>query len=468
VSDYESFIQTKLARPIPTGIAEPGPIPEALFPFQRDLCRVALQRGRCALFTDTGTGKSSVEAVWADRVRMHTQKPTLILTPLAVAAQTVGEAAARGVFARHVRDGSEVCAAAVYVTNYDRLHRFDPSVFGGVVLDESSILKASDGATRRALTEAFAVCPFRLSATATPAPNDWTELGQQCEFLGVRTREEMLAEFFVHDGGTTQDWRLKGHAKAAFWEWVSTWALVLRKPSDLGYDDGAYELPPLNVHEIICELGDEYARKSGVLFVEPATTLSEQRAVRRGSIADRVRACAELVAREPDEPWIIWGELNDECDAVTKAIPGAVQVAGRDDADVKESRMVDFSEGRSRVLVTKSSVAGWGMNWQHCARQVFLGASHSYEGVYQSIRRSWRYGQKRAVEVYFIATDADRAILDNLKRKERDARMLADEGAAHVAALTRAAVKAARNEKTDYRPTTPMRVPSWLRTEAAA
>ena len=462
---YLDFITAKFSRHAPCGIPDPGPMPESLFPFQRDLCRVALQRGRCALFTNTGTGKSSVEQAWADRVVRHTGKPVLILAPLAVAAQTVREGDARGIASRHVRDGSEVDGPGIYVTNYDRMHRFDPTVFGGVVIDEGSRIKASDGATTKLLTDAFAATPFRLSATATPAPNDFTELGQQAEFLGIRTREEMLAEFFIHDGGSTQDWRLKGHATKAFWEWVASWALVLRKPSDLGYDDGGFDLPPLNTHERIISLGTSHAFAGGTLFVEAAQSLSDQRAIRRASIADRVALAVELVAAEPNEPWVIWGELNDECDLAEKLILGAAQIAGKDSAEDKEQRLEDFAAGRTRVMVSKAGICGAGLNWQHCARMIFLGASHSYEQVFQATRRIWRFGQRRPVDVYFIATDADRAILENLKRKEREAQQLSDEGAAHLVALTRASVTATHNEKAAYVAKARMRIPQWFKTE---
>lgn len=465
---YSSFISKKFTRHVPTGIAAPTDLPTHLMPFQHDLARVALQRGRCALFTDTGTGKTHVELAIGQATVRHTKRPALILTPLAVAAQTVALAHQYGINAHRVNDGSEMNDhPRIYVTNYDRLHRFDPSRFSCVILDEGSILKNETGATRTALTQAFAETPFRFSATATPAPNDWTELGTQAEFLGIRTREEMLAEFFVHDGGSTQDWRLKGHAQKAFWEWVASWALVLRKPSDLGYDDGAFELPPLRIHERIVELGQDYARKAGTLFVESATTLAEQRDVRRNSVAERVALAAELVAAEPEEQWLVWGDLNDECDAFEKAVDDAAQVAGSHSTEVKESALLNFAEGRIRVLVTKPKIASSGLNLQRCARVVFLGASHSYEAVYQAIRRCWRYGQTRPVDVYFIATDADRVVLENLKRKERDAQALADEASKYVLELTRTAVRETRSDRADYLASVRMRVPVWLREEAA-
>lgn len=463
-ADYHEFVERKFRRHIPTGITGKVKLLKHLMPFQRDLTACALRRGRSALFTDTGTGKTHCELAWADAVARHTKAPVLILAPLAVAGQTVRLAEQFGVAARRINDAADV-GRGVNVTNYDKLHRFDPSVFSGVVLDEGSVLKDYTSATRGELTAAFSSTPFRLSASATPAPNDWTELGTQAEFLGIRTREEMLAEFFVHDGGSTQDWRIKGHAVALFWEWVASWALVLRKPSDLGYEDGGFDLPALRIHERIVELGSDYAKKSGTLFVEAAAGLSEQRKVRRDSADDRVRMAAELVAAEPEEQWLIWGEMNDECDAAERSIHGAVQVAGKDSNEDKETRLLDFAEGRAKVLVSKPGICGAGLNFQRCARMIFLGASHSYERVYQATRRCWRYGQTRPVDVYFIATDADRLVLENLKRKEQDAQQLSHEASKYVADLTRAAVSQTKNEKGRYSANVPMRIPSWLREE---
>lgn len=469
-ADYSTFVATKLSHAPPIGMADVPDLPDCLFPFQKPLVRIALQRGRCALFEETGLGKTIQELAWADQVRRYTGKPVLILTPLAVAGQMVKMAECFGFDARRVREGAEVDGPGIYVTNYDRLHLFNMSVFGGVACDESSILKDYTSSTRNALTKECAGIPFRLSASATPAPNSWTELGCHAEFLGIRTREEMLSEFFVHDGGSTQDWRLKRHAVQPFWEWVASWALVVRKPSDLGFDNGSFDLPPLHVHERIVELGQEFANKAGMLFVDSTSvkTLSEQRGVRRLSVADRVNAAAALVAAEPDESWIIWGELNDETDLAEKKIPGAVQVAGKDSEEDKESRLLAFAGGREKVLVTKSKIAGAGLNLQCCARQIFLGATHSFEAYYQSVRRSWRYGQGREVHIYVIATDADRSIIDNLKRKQRDAAEMNDEASQFMVKLTREACAATVNERTDYVPTMKMTIPKWLVSRKAA
>lgn len=462
ITEYEKFCESKSRRASPVGIQSVPELGSHLFPMQRDLVKVALMRGRCALFADTGLGKTAMQLEWARVVQQHTQGTVLVLAPLAVAAQTSKEGRKFGVTVVKVDDGSEINEPGIYVTNYDKLHRFDEVQFDGVVLDESSIIKSHTGATRTLLIERFAATPFKLACTATPAPNDWTELGNHSQFLGVRTREEMLAEFFVHDGGSTQDWRIKGHAVEPFWRWVATWALVVSRPSDLGYEDGDFRLPDLVSKEETVQLDASFAKSAGFLFLDDVVTLDEQRKMRRASLDERVKRVAQVVMSEPDEPWVVWCDMNDEADAIEKAIPGAVQVAGSDTPADKESRMTDFSEGRLRVLVSKSSICGFGMNWQHCARTIFAGPTHSFEQFYQAIRRFWRFGQKRPVHVHMVATDADRAVLDNLRRKERDAAELARNGSAYVRELTKSAVQGVRADQTEYAPTKKMVIPSWL------
>jgi superfamily II DNA or RNA helicase len=458
--DYDSWIASKIepmrAQGLDASEIAPG---DYLFPFARDLVAWALRRSCAAIFADTGLGKTRMQLDWARHVSRHGR--VLILTPLAVAQQTVREARACGIDAEYRRqdDGSRIV-----VTNYDILDRFDPSRFHGIVLDESSILKSYDGATRTALIGAFSATPFRLACTATPAPNDHTELGNHSEFLGIKTRTEMLSEYFVHDGGSTQNWRLKGHAVAAFWRWVAGWGAIVRRPSDLGYPNDGFALPPLRMHERVLRVDHTEAWRSGALFATESMTLAEQRAVRRATLDRRVEAAAELAAG--DEPALVWCELNDEGDAIERAISGAVQVRGSDAPDDKEDRLLGFADGRYRVLVTKPSIAGFGMNWQHCARQIFVGASHSYEQTYQAIRRCWRFGQRRPVDVFVIRAETDSAITANYRRKEADAARLADETAIHVLEAVRASVGAARREWNDYCPTAPMVIPSWLTSES--
>jgi hypothetical protein len=435
MSDYASYISGKLARVIPTGIRRPVALPPSLFEHQAALTAWALKRGRSAIFADTGLGKSRMEVAWADSVNKHTGMPVMILAPLAVAAQTAAEARQIGIDVAVCREASDVNDRGVNITNYERLHKFDPPIFGGVVLDESSIIKHHDARTFSTLTAAFRDTPFKLPATATPAPNDWTELGTHAEFLGICSRQEMLAEFFTHDGGDTGVWRLKGHARQAFWQWVCTWGALIRRPSDLGFDDAAYALPPLHLHEHQVEVD---MPTDGMLFAMEAQTLSERREARRMSMEDRVRECAKRVNAEGGEPWVVWCDLNAEGEALTRAIDGAVQIAGSDEVDAKEARLQAFARGEARVLVSKPSICGWGLNWQHSARMAFVGVTDSYEAYYQAVRRCWRFGQRRDVHVHIFSSEAEGAVVANLKRKEREAAQMAES----LSAETRDAVMA--------------------------
>jgi superfamily II DNA or RNA helicase len=458
---YSDYVHRKLSRVPPTGIVDGFSVPVSLFPHQSALTAWAIRRGRAAIFADTGLGKSRMQLAWADAVRKHLKRPVLILAPLAVAAQTVHEGEEVGVAVKHCRDGSEV-EPGITITNYDRLHRFDPSGFGGVVLDESSCIKHHDAKTLRTLLESFSDTPFKLCATATPAPNDWTELGTHAEFLGICTRQEMLAEFFTHDGGDTSVWRLKGHARHIFWQWVSTWGAMVRKPSDLGFDDSAYALPPLHLHEHTVKTEMPL---NGMLFAAEAQTLSERRDARRMSIEDRVTDCAAIVNSD-HEPWVVWCDLNAEGDALTKAIRGAVQIAGADSVEVKEQRLADFAAGRIRVLVSKPSICGFGLNWQHAARMAFVGVTDSFEAYYQAVRRCWRFGQKRDVHVHVFASTAEGAVVANLKRKERDATAMAESLSAETRDAVMQEVTGTKRTTNTYNADRPVAVPAFLKDAA--
>jgi superfamily II DNA or RNA helicase len=466
VSDaYADFVARKLSMVPPTGLRDVPALPAGLFPHQADLTRWALRRGRAAIFADTGLGKSRMQLAWADAVHRATNHDVLILAPLAVTAQTVAEGAEIGVPVNLCRDGAEV-GTGITITNYDRLHRFDPSRFGSVVLDESSIIKHHDAKTLRTLLDAFRDTPFKLCATATPAPNDWTELGTHAEFLGICTRTEMLAEYFVHDGGDTQTWRLKGHARDVFWRWVASWGAMVRKPSDLGHDDSRYNLPPLHAHEHLVSASHDEAQDAGMLFLLEANTLSERRDARRASIAERVRACAEMVNADR-QPWIVWCDLNAEGDALRAAIPDAVEIRGSDDPETKERRLLDFAAGRIRVLVSKPSICGFGLNWQHCARMAFVGVTDSWEAYYQAVRRCWRFGQSREVHVHVFASELEGAVVANLKRKEADAGAMAEALSAETREAVRANVRGLTRATNPYEPARPIAVPDWLKSEAA-
>jgi superfamily II DNA or RNA helicase len=426
MEDYKRFVASKRREHQAVGW-EVDSVHPSLFPHQADCVRWACRLGRAAIFADTGLGKTRMELDWARLVAERTSRRVLLLAPLAVSEQTIAEAVTMGIDAGRIGDD-----AVIHVTNYERLHRVDVTEYAGVVLDESSILKSQTGSTRTALIEAFSNTDYRLAATATPAPNDHTELGNHAEFLGVSTQQEMLAEYFLHDSSSSsaRGWRLKGHARRDFWRWVSSWAVVVRKPSDLGHDDQRYNLPPLNLHNEVVK-ADGLDLGQGTLFVVPAQTLTEQRKVRRQTVDDRAARAAELASR-PGQ-WIVWCELNDESQAVASMVDGAVEVSGSDEPEVKAERMLGFARGKYRVLVSKPSICGFGMNFQRCHQQVFVGLTHSYEQFYQAVRRSWRFGQTNPVDVYLVQTTADGAIAHSLKRKA-DA---ADEMAAEMVALVK-------------------------------
>jgi len=464
-SDYAKFVDGKLATHVATGLT--GEIDlsgYSLMPHQSDLTAWALRRGRCAIFADTGLGKTRVQLAWSDCVHKATDGDVLILAPLAVAAQTVAEGESIGVPVTLCREADDL-RPGINITNYDRLHKFDPARFVAVVLDESSCIKHHDTKTLAHLLEAFADTRFKLCATATPAPNDWTELGTHAEFLGICSRVEMLSEYFVHDGGETQVWRLKGHARSQFWRWVSGWGAMVRKPSDLGHDDAAYKLPALTVHEHIVA---SRPQDTGMLFAMEAQTLSERRSARKASLDARVAACAAKVNVEPAEPWIIWCDLNAEADALLAVIPDAVEIRGPDDAELKERRLADFAAGRIRVLISKPSICGWGLNWQHCARMAFVGVTDSFEAYYQAVRRSWRFGQQREVLVHIFASEAEGSVVANLRRKEADAQTMAESLSIETRDAMRAEVFGQHRQSNPYQPRKAIAAPSWLITEKAA
>lgn len=434
MSDYATFLERKRITDPATGLDVVPDLNPMLFPFQRDIVTWALRRGRAAIFADCGMGKTPMQLEWA----RHVPGRVLILTPLAVAQQTVREGEKFGIQCQYARDQS-AASSQIIVTNYEMLEHFDPEAFDGIVLDESSILKAYDGKTRTQIIDAFAKTPFRLACTATPAPNDYMELGNHAEFLGVMARVEMLSMFFVHDGGETQQWRLKGHAESEFWRWLASWAVMIRKPSDLGYEDDGFILPELVMHESTIRVDEPM---SGYLFPVEAQTLQERIRARRDTIAKRAQECAAIV-NATDRPFVIWCNLNSEAEAVCALIPEAVEVRGTDQHEDKERALLEFADGGIRVLVTKPSIAGHGMNWQHCANVAFLGISDSWEQYYQAVRRCWRFGQKWPVNVHIITAETEGAVLANIKRKERDAETMAKNMLEHMKDLNAEALKGA-------------------------
>lgn len=457
-SDYAAFLATKAIADLPTGIEIPVSLPEAMFAFQRDITGWALRRGRAALFAGTGLGKTLMELAWGDAVRTETRRPILHFAPLAVSAQVVREAQKFGLPARVVASPLDVDVGHVCVVNYQKMQHFDVADFGAVVLDESSILKSVDGHYRSELIAATQSVPFRLAATATPAPNDFMELGNHAEFLGIMSYTDMLATFFVHDGGETQKWRLRGWAEDQFWKWMASWAVALRKPSDLGYSDDGYDLPELRYHQHL--VPSMAPVPDGMLFAPPARTLQERLAVRRESVDARV--CRAIDLTPGDRPFVWWCNLNAESAALAAGIPDAVEVRGSDTPDDKERKLLDFAEGHIRVLVTKPSIAGFGLNWQHCADTGFVGLNDSFEQLYQSIRRFWRFGQTRTVNCHLVSDEREGAVLANLRRKEAEADRMATAMVAHMADLSSAAVRSVARETREYAPALPIALPNWL------
>jgi len=454
---YADFLAAKAIVDPDTGIDNPPAMPAAMFPFQADITRWALRRGRAAIFAGTGLGKSLMELAWGDAVSRHTGKPILHLAPLAVSAQMVREAAKFGISARQVAKKSDM-GDGINVTNYQKLEHFDVSDFGGVILDESSILKSSDGHYRSRLIEICSTIPFRLAATATPAPNDYMELGNHAEFLGVMSQTDMMATFFVHDGGETQKWRLKGHAENEFWKWMASWSVMVRKPSDMGYENDGYDLPPLN--QVQHTVRVSFDAPEGELFPVSASTMSERIAARRDSISDRVAKAVELTP--DDRPFVWWCNLNAEAEALSKAIPGIVNLhGGLKDAE-KERIILDFCEGRIQKLVTKPSIMSMGVNAQICADTGFLGLNDSFEQVYQAIRRFWRFGQTKPVTVHMIAAETEGAVVANLRRKEQEAERMAAAMVRHMSDLSSMAVRGMVREKADYDPKIEVEIPSWI------
>jgi len=412
MSGYAEFLERKRRVWAGAGI-ESADLPERLFDWQAAIIRWALRKGRAAIFADCGLGKTPMQLAWAQA----TGQRTLILAPLCVADQTAAEGAKFGIPVHYAADQSQA-GPGISVTNYERLHLFDPSAFGAVVLDESSILKSFDGKTRSALIAAWGRTRFRLCCTATPAPNDIAELANHAEFLGLVTRSEFLATWFVHDD---EGWRMKKHAVKPFYRWLASWAVALRHPSDLGYPDDGFILPELRIHDAVIPAGGPMG---GMLFPSMAVKGIQGRlAARRGSLTDRVAAAASLM--NGHDSWIAWCGLNQESEALAAAVPDALEVCGNDSYAEKVGAVHSFVNGETRALVTKARILGFGMNFQHCSRMVFVGLSDSYETYYQCIRREWRYGQTQPVDVWIVVSEAEQAIVDNVRRKEQTAASMA-------------------------------------------
>lgn len=420
---YADFIESKVKRHVPSGIEGIKPH-KYLFDFQKATVRWALHKGKACIFAGTGLGKTLMQAEFAK----HVPGTRLILAPLAVAGQTVREAEILGLDIRRVENGSQIEGDGAYITNYDRLHHFEDVKVDGIILDESSILKSHDGQYRQYIQDRFRHTPYKLACTATPAPNDYMELGTHAEFVGAMSRMEMLATYFMHDGGDTSKWRLKRHAIGDFWRWVSSWACVFSHPRDIGFSADGYDLPPLHFHDATVEVESSIG---GGLFGDVDVSATTLYKVLKESAEDRARIVAEIVGKEPNEPWLIWCNTDHEQNLLEKALPGAVSVRGSDSSAHKESSLLGFADGKFRVLITKPAIAGFGMNWQRCARMVFCGVTYSFEQLYQAVRRCWRFGQTRQVHAWLVTCNAQESVKSSLKAKEEAFTNMAVEMARH-------------------------------------
>ena len=459
--NYETLIASKITSRIDAGF-ELSSIPGefGLFDFQEAIVKWAARMGRCAVFADCGLGKTRVQLAWADAVANRLGGPVLIYAPLTVAQQTAREAAEMGLVAKVAKTGSDICESGIWIANYERHHLFSDlgEVLSGIVLDESSILKSVDGKTRTALLADYGCVPYRICCTATPAPNDITEIANHAEFLGVKTRTEMLAHWFVHDD---EGWRLKGHASADFWRWLATWSVYLRTPADIGFPSDAYHLPPLQIQQVVVET--DAVPEGYLLPVGDIKGIVGRSQMRRSTLEDRVEAAARIVEADPGRSWILWTGLNDESDALLKRLDHLepVSVEGKTPEETKIANLAAFIDGRARILVSKPRVSGFGMNFQHCSRQIFVGIGDSWEAYYQCLRRSYRFGQTQPVQAWIVVSDAEQTVLENVMRKEKEAITMGDSIISHVSDLSKAALHGEVETKMTPDYTTTATGPDW-------
>lgn len=446
---YEQFLESKLITNVVAGFdIDHSLVPSQAFQFQKDMLRWSVNKGRAGLYIGTGSGKTLLELSWGKQLKYKEPKEAiLLLAPLGVTPQTVREGKKFDIEINLCESQQDI-KPGLNITNYEKLHKFNTDNFIGVIADESSILKDYTGKTTNELIERFKKTPYRLAASATPSPNDYMEIGTQAEFLGVMSRVEMLSMFFVHDGGETSKWRLKGHAEQEFWKWVSTWACFMTHPSDLGYYEPGFDLPPLNINEIVLEV-----ECKDTLFPVGKLSLEQRRQAKRDSIEDRIKACADMI-NTSNETWLVWCNLNEEGDKLEKLINNSVQIAGKDTNENKEQRMIDFADNKIKCLITKLQIAGRGLNWQNCHNMAFVGLGDSFEYYYQGIRRCWRFGQKEEVNVYVITSSAEGAIVDNIKRKEKDYEKMTKEITKYTKEYVRDELSQTTHQKNEYKTNT--------------
>lgn len=449
--NYEDFLKSKRFVLESSGLdIDKSELNPMLYEFQKDIVRWALKKGKACIFADCGLGKTPMQLSWAHQVCTHAGGMVLILAPLAVADQTKREAEKFGYTAKVVESQSE-CISGINITNYEKMDRFVANEFVGVVLDESSILKSYSGKVRTAIIQNFHSVPYKLACTATPAPNDYMEIGNHSEFCGVMTRSEMLSMFFVHDGGQTSKWRLKGHATDVFWQWLATFSVFVDNPANIGYQVSGYDLPKLNINEIIVD-GNEPIKES--------LTLTERREARKESLELRCKKAAELV-NSSNEQWLVWCDLNDESARLSELISESVEVKGSDKSEYKINSMLAFSDGTVKCLITKPKIAGFGMNWQNCHNMIFTGLSDSYEKYYQAVRRCWRFGQEKPVNVYIIISAKEGCVKENIERKQCDFQKMQSEMTELTKEITKKELKSTCRISTPYEPTKEMKLPDW-------
>lgn len=458
-TSYQDFLMSKRIAHKPCGIdIDSESLNKNLFDWQRVVVKWALYKGRSALFEDAGLGKTIQFLSWASAVHDETCGDIIIFSPLAVSHQTIREGIKFGVPVTYCKSKDDVMPG-INITNYERIDNFDPSAFIGVVLDESSIIKSFTGKFRNELIERYESTPYKLACSATPAPNDYTELGNTAEFLGVMSRSEMLSMFFINDtSDTTASWRLKGHVKNnVFWDWLASWAVVMRRPSDIGFSDDGYILPDINYVEHVIP----YSGTRDTLFVEQAEGLSGVRESMRETLVDRVKKCAEI-ANGNDKVWAVWCNLNDESSALTAAIDGAVEVKGSDKPEYKEKTLLAFSDDTIRAIITKPKLAMFGMNWQNCYNVIITGLSHSYEQFYQLIRRFHRFGQKNTVNVHIVYGEREGNVLNTVLEKERRASDMFESMIVHMRSIMKDELTVTDRKTTLYNPKTEMQLPKFI------
>lgn len=449
--NYKEFIDNKISVSMESGFdIDKEQLNNSLFEYQKDIVRWSLKKGRAAIFADCGLGKTLMQLEFAQQVINRVGGSVLILAPLAVTGQTKAEGEEFG-YQVNICESQEDVIDGINITNYEKLDRFIGNRFIGIVLDESSILKSFTGKIRDSIINTFRSTPYKLACTATPSPNDYMELGNHSEFLGVMTRTEMLSMYFIHDSGETSKWRLKGHAEAVFWEWMSSWAVVLDNPKNLGYEISGFDLPKLNIHQIIVD-GDK--------VVTEKQTLTQRRKARKDSLELRCKAASELV-NQSNEQWLVWCDLNDESDTLNNMIDESYSINGSDKPKYKIDTMIDFSKEKIKCLVTKPKIAGFGMNWQQCHNMIFVGLSDSYEAYYQAVRRCWRFGQDKEVNVYIIISAKEGAVKENVERKELDAENMKKKMLALTKEVTKKNLERTTRIMTAYEPSVTMKLPNW-------